>query len=269
MTKLKSFTARSRSQFLSFPRSAVGSNNLHFSLMLIRKILLSAVVLAMAGCGEIEWFPQYVRSPTTPDQFSFPTKTGVAVNTSVTSDPITVSGLTGDSSPIQISGAVGSNSKYSINNGTAVDTPGTVKNTDTVTVTHTSAAAPGITTTSTLRIGDISGTFSSVTQTITAPVFASATALPGQVITSAPVTITSVDGIAGTHVISIKDDRNSNNALYSLDTESFFTNVTQTMPNLNGRLIFLRNTASNTSGGVVTTTLTIDGVNSTFVITTR
>ncbi|HBG08173.1 MAG: hypothetical protein A2075_18250 [Geobacteraceae bacterium GWC2_58_44] len=236
---------------------------------LIRNLLVVVMVLMSAGCGDVEWFPAYERLPTTPDEFSFPAKTGVAFNTTVTSDPITVAGLTADSSPISITGPVGSNSKYAINTAAATDAAGTVKNGDKVTVSHTSGNAAGITITSVLTIGNINGRFSSTTQTVTPPVFTPKTAPAGRVVDSDPVIISSVDGIPGTHVISIKDNLDSANALYSFDNTEFFTNITQTVPILNGRVLVLRNRTSATPGAVVTTTLTIDGVSSTFVLTTQ
>src|SRR5690242_17897881 len=98
--------------------------------MLLRMSLFFAVTFTLAGCGGVDWFPEYKRQPTTPDQFSFETKNGVSLSTTVTSDAITVSGLTGSSSPVSINGSFGSNSKYSINGGKPTDAAGTVKNGD-------------------------------------------------------------------------------------------------------------------------------------------
>jgi hypothetical protein len=234
---------------------------------LVRNFCLIALVFAIAGCGGpgVDFFPSFHRQPTTPDDFSFADKTGVLLNTTVTSDPITVSGLTAATSPVSISGSVGSNSTYSINGATATDVAGAVKNGDKVTVSHTSANVLGAPTSSDLTIGNVTGTFISITQTVAAPVFAAVTAAPGLPVVSAGVTILAAPG---NHQISIQDNLNSSNAVYSLDNVSNFTNLTQTIP-LSGRTIFLRNIASNTSGAVVTTTLTIDGVTSTFTITTQ
>ena len=216
--------------------------------------------LAMAGCGSVEWFPEYVRLPTTPDQFSFPAKTGTALSTQITSDPITVSGLVGDSSPISITGPVGSNSKFSINSAVATDAAGAVKNGDRVTVTHTSASTLGTSTQSTLSIGNVKGTFISTTKIVDIPSFTA----PIQVGTfmQANATIFSFDGIAGTHVISIKDSLGSGNAQFSVSDDfepTGFTSAPQTIPFLNGRRIFVRNLLSTVSTPA-TTTLTVDGM---------
>ena len=203
----------------------------------------------MAGCGSVNWFPAYVRQPTTPDQFSFATKTTVGLSTAVTSDPITVAGLTADTSPISITGSTGSNSLYSVNGATAIATAGTVKNGDKVTVTHTSSATLGTSTVSTLTIGKICGTVTSITQTVQS--FATtSTSLNSNAIT--------LHLISGLHNISIE------NGSYAFDNiNGSYTSLAQTGVEINdGRLIFLLNPGT----GNKVTTLTIDGVTSTFTV---
>ena len=233
----------------------------------LRNLCLIVLLSAMAGCGSsVDWFPEYKRSETTPDQFSFPTKTGVALNAEVTSAPITVSGITGTSSPISITGSVGSNSKFTVTGADGVVIPGavTVKNGDKVTVAHTSANALGTATTSTLTIGTISAIFTSLTQTVATPSFSIPTQVGGFL--QAFATISSVDGIPGTHVVSIKDG----NAQYALgDTTTIpfaFTTNTQTVTTLNNTHIFLR--TPFTAILPATATLTIDGVNFTVTMNT-
>ena len=226
---------------------------------------LVLLLLFLSGCGEIEWFPTYQRLPTTPNDFSFTAKSGVEKASQITSEAVTVSGLTADSSPVSVTGSVGSNSKYSVNNGTATDVAGTVKNGDTVTVTHTSANALGTSTESTLSIGVVSAKFVSTTRFLEKPLFTS----PIQVgvvtegtLMQASATIISLDGVVGTHVISIKDSINSGRAVYSVSSDfepGVFTSATQTIPVLNTLLIFVRGLAPTTSAPV-TTTLTIDGL---------
>lgn len=229
--------------------------------MLIKTFCLIALIFTLASCGDIEFFPEYKKTSATPDLFSFTSKTKVPISETVTSDPITVSGLTADSSPVSIRG--GNNSKYSINAAPDTDVAGTVKNGDKVTVSHTSAAEPGNLTTSTLTIGNVTGNFTSTTVIVVIPGFASQTVAAGAFAVSS-VPITSFDGAPDTHKISVEG---GSNAQYSIGSEDFFTNLPQTIPNLNGRLIFLRNRASLT-GDEVKTTLTIDGVSSTFSVFT-
>ena len=228
-------------------------------------VCLILLMLILSGCGEIEWFPTYQRLPTTPNDFSFTAKSGVEKASQITSDVVTVAGLTADSSPVSVTGSVGSNSKYSVNNGTATDVAGTVKNGDTVTVTHTSANALGTPTESTLSIGVVSAKFVSTTRFLEKPVFTSPTQVGGVTegtLMQASATIISLDGAVGTHVISIKDSINSGRAVYSVSDDfepGVFTTATQTIPVLNTMMIFVRGLAPTTSAPV-TTTLTIDGL---------
>lgn len=238
---------------------------------LLRLISL-LLLLTVAGCGEIDWFPEYVRLPTTPDDFSFPAKTGTAKSVEVTSDAITVSGLTAATSPISITGSAGSNSKYTINDGTATESAGTVQNGDKVTVTHTSSSVLGTSTTSTLSIGAVSAQFVSTTRFVDTLTFTTPTVVGSYLQSYAD--ITSVDGAVGTHVVSIKDSSNSGAALYAVtergvvnpDSSIIFTNVTQTLPLLNGKRIFVRNLATVVAIPAVTT-LTIDGVDTVVSLT--
>ncbi|BCG46272.1 hypothetical protein GEOBRER4_n1062 [Citrifermentans bremense] len=222
------------------------------------RLLLLASILLLAGCGDIVWFPPYVRLGTTPDQFTFAPKTGTDKGVPVTSEEITVSGLTADSSPISVTGSSGSDSKYSINGGAATSAPGTVKNNDKVKVSHTSAATLGTTTKTTLTIGNVSADFVSTTKNIefSAPVEAG-------FYYRAQGTFTSEDTVPVVHTISIKDTAN-NGAQYAIsDTDtvpidSEFSNLSRTVL-LNNRRIFVRNLIDSVKNGAITT-LTIDGV---------
>ena len=113
----------------------------------------AGLLFALAGCGNIDWFPKYVRAPTTPDPFSFTGQSGVGIGVTVKSNAITVSGLTGATSPVSITGPTGS--KYAINDAAAANATaaaGTVKNGDTVIVVLPTAATPGTSTTATLTL---------------------------------------------------------------------------------------------------------------------
>lgn len=226
------------------------------------KIILSLIVFTVSGCGDVEWLPEYERLPTTPDSFSFAPVTGAEPETQVTSDAITVSGLTGPSSPISIIGPEGSDSKYSVNGGTATNGDGEVQNGDTVTVTHTTTGTLGGSTVSTLTIGGESARFVSTTRYLEKPSFI-LTVLQPSPYRQAMAVISSKDGALGTHVVSIKDSVDSGKALYGVsetdEIPSNFFNDTRTFPYLNGRRIFVRNLSAQVDAGVVTT-LTIDGI---------
>ena len=95
---------------------------------------------------------------TVPNAFAFAPKTNVAVNTPVTSDPVTISGIT---VPVNVSVT---NGEYSIGcSGVFVTAPGTVVNNQTLCVRHVSAALNGTNRSSLLDVGGVRAAFSSVT----------------------------------------------------------------------------------------------------------
>jgi len=222
-------------------------------------LALALVTLLVAGCG-VDWFPKYERLATTPDDFSFGTKTAVAFNTSVTSDSITVAGLaTADTtSPISVSGATGST--YSINGATAVSSTGTVKNGDKVTVTHTSATTPATSVTSRLSIGAgsqvKSADFVSVTRNVES--FAlTATGASGALVNSGQHLLVVANG---TYTVTV-----SGNGGISFTGQggTYLTNTTTTVALTNQMPIFMTSTVPST------VTVTIDGVASTFTTTVQ
>lgn len=257
--------ARSRSTVTAAARRRLGLERLAGA---VRAMALVALVLVLQGCGEVEWFPDYVRLPTTPDAFTFTAQTGTEKSTAekpvlVTSSAITVAGLTGASSPISVTGTVGSDSKYSINGATPTGAAGTVKNDDTVTVTHTASSALGTPTTSTLTIGNVSANFVSTTRLVGELSFSSSRHIgivPAGTLVESSALIDSVDTIA--HVITIKDSISSGAAVFTISPDltpdtQFVTS--QTTASLDGRYVLVRGIASTTTSPVVTT-LTIDGI---------
>lgn len=95
-----------------------------------------------------------------PDGFSLAPQSGVPTSSLRTSAPITVTGLT-TVTGIGVTGAAGST--YSINGGDYTSQPGTVANGNEVRVRHTSAAASGTATTTSLNIGGVTADFVSTT----------------------------------------------------------------------------------------------------------
>lgn len=89
----------------------------------------------------------------------FISKLNVQPNSSIESETITLSGLSG-STPITVSGGA-----YKIGNNGYTTNQGNVNNGDKITVRHTSANTNNGTTTTTLTIGSITSTFSSTTIT--------------------------------------------------------------------------------------------------------
>jgi len=85
----------------------------------------------------------------TPAAFSFTDQTGVALNTTITSNMITVSGLSsGVYVPVTVVGG-----EYRINGGPWTSDPGFTQNGDQIAVRQTSSASYGTKTTTTLNIG--------------------------------------------------------------------------------------------------------------------
>jgi predicted extracellular nuclease len=95
-----------------------------------------------------------IASDTTPDAFSFPSKTNVFPLTIQTSAPITVTGINAPA-PISIQGGA-----YSVNGGPYTLAAGTVKNGDVVRVRTIAPLLFNRTNTATLTIGGVRGTFS-------------------------------------------------------------------------------------------------------------
>jgi hypothetical protein len=213
------------------------------------------VVAFLGGCGA-DWFPAYKRPATLPDSFTFTEIKDVEPGKPVTSNAITVSGVTADSSPITITGT--STSQYSINGGTPTSAAGTVKNGDTVTVTHTTVDSPGVVTTSTLTIGGLQGPFTTVNQLVDTPSFALVTNPTSGI--QAFAQLVALDGGAVVHKVSIADS-SSGAATYEIRDSTGtqiivpFTRAISTPLALNTDRIYVQ--VPNSS---VAVTLTIDNV---------
>lgn len=100
------------------------------------------------------------KSPGMPDPFVLVDQAGVPVATPVTSEAVTISGISVAVS-ISVSGAA--SSAYSINGGAFTSTPGTVSNGSTVRVRHTSAPVPETAESTLLVVGGVADTFTSTT----------------------------------------------------------------------------------------------------------
>ncbi|MGQ0700516.1 MAG: carbohydrate binding domain-containing protein [Panacagrimonas sp.] len=95
---------------------------------------------------------------TTPNAFSFTDVTGVSVNSVLTSNAITITGIDAPAA-VSISGGT-----YSLGcTSSFVDIVGTITNGQTVCVRHTAAAAAGAGINTTLTVGGVSDTFTSTT----------------------------------------------------------------------------------------------------------
>lgn len=196
-------------------------------------------------------------SDTTPDQFTFTDQTNVALNTVITSNAITVSGINA-ASAISVSGGT-----YSINGGAYTSSSGTVTNGQTVAVRHTSSGSNSTATNTTLTIGGVSDVFTSTTvgaapdTTPDAFIFADQNGVElGSTITSNPITVT---GINTASTISVSG------GTYSIDG-GVYTSATGSVTN--GQTVTVRHTSSASNNTNTSTTLTVGGVSDVFTSTT-
>lgn len=103
---------------------------------------------------------QAVVADTDPNAFSFTGNNIAELGSQQTSNAVTISGING-AAPISVSGAAGS--QYQINGGAWTSTAGNVNNGNTVAVRHTASSLHSMSTTTTLTIGTVSGSFTSKT----------------------------------------------------------------------------------------------------------
>ncbi len=210
-------------------------------------------VLTIGGVSDT--FSTTTVHDTTPDAFLFTDQVDVALSTLITSDTITVSGIT-TGVAISVTGG-----EYSINGGTYTAVAGTVNAGDTVTVRHTSAAGYDSLTDTVLTIGGVSDTFSTTTMLDTIP---DAFLFTDQVdvalntmITSNTITVT---GIAAGAAISVSGGE------YSINGGSFTT--VNGMVNV-GDTVMVRGISSPSGLTAVDVVLDINGVSDTFTLTTE
>lgn len=192
-------------------------------------------------------YPSVAPADTTPDVFSLTEQTGVARNTPITSNSITVSGIDAPA-PILISGG-----SYSIGCNpqgfTAATT--TISNGQSVCVRHISSALFATATTTTLSIGGVSADFVSTTlaEDITPEAFSfnGQTGVPvSTLVTSNTQTITGLNAPAPITVT---------NGEYSIGCSAIFTSAEATISN--GQTVCVRHVSSSAADTGTTTTLTI------------
>lgn len=221
-------------------------------------LCLSLVILVVVGCSSNDdpVVPPPPGIDITPAAFGFTSQSGVPLNTLITSDSITVSGLdAAATAPISVS----ADSAYAINGGTFGTAAGTVVNGDTVAVQHTSSITAGTATVTTLNIGGVNGTFTSTTaSTALGFGFPDQTGVP--LIT--PITSDSYEilGLPAPAAISV-----SVGSAYAINAGPFVT-TPGTVDN--GDTVTVRHTSSAVTATATVTTLTIGAVTGTFTSTT-
>lgn len=227
--------------------------------------ILTLVTMAIAGCGEINWFPETVKSSTSPNAFSFTAKSDVQPGEAISSSSITVSGIPSGSAPIKVSGDA--TSKYQINSAAFTNISGTVKNNDKVIVQHTASSQFLTNVSTTLTIGDKSNTFTSTTAKVKRLTFADKTSQPIRTtVFSEPQTVAGVNGpftisILGGEGKYAKTDSTTTDCA-TLFNSGLFTDVSGTV-NV-GEVVCVLHVTALTADTSITTTLTIDTVSSSF-----
>lgn len=207
-----------------------------------------------------------------PDAFSFTDQTGVALNTLIESNSITVNGIN-DSVSISVTGTAGRESAYQIDGGSWVNTGGTVTNGQTVKVRHRSNTGYTATVDTTLTIGDRSDIFTTTTAALdTTPDDYSFTTQTGVTrstpVTSDPVTIAGINGPTNIALVSPADGTHQFEIRASDDITIVRAFGTANTTISNGQIVRVRHNSSASYSTSVVTTLNIGGVQRTFTSTT-
>ena len=225
---------------------------------LTRFLMLCILALGLVACGGGDSTPP--APDTTPDAFSFPAKTNVAISTLTESAAIQVAGIN-SAAAISVTGG-----EYSIDGGTTyTSTAGTVKNSARVKIRHTSSANNASETSTTLTIGGVSAVFTTTTVAATvADTIPDAFSFPAKnnvaistLTESAAIQVTGIDSAAA---ISVTGGE------YSIDGGTTYTSAAGTVKN--SARVKVRHTSSASFATATTTTLTIGGVGADFTTTT-
>ncbi|HET8698103.1 MAG TPA: hypothetical protein VFO94_11480 [Gammaproteobacteria bacterium] len=218
---------------------------------------VAVLSLALAACGGGHGGGGGSPPPadTTPQPFSFPAQTGVAVGTAVDSAVIVVGGIDAPAT-IAVSGG-----QYSINGQPFTSSSGTVSNGQQVRLRVATSASYEATVEATLTIGGVSAAFSVTTyakdDTPEPFSFADVTGVPLDAsVESSSITVAGINAPAA---ISVEGGE------YSIDGQAFTGNAGTVA---NGQQVRLRVGASPGYETTVAATLTIGGVDAQFNVTT-
>jgi uncharacterized delta-60 repeat protein len=185
-----------------------------------------------------------------PDRFEFASQSGLDLLVPVTSAPAAITGITGPAE-VSVSGTAGSEVSIGCT-GTFTATPGRIDNGQTLCVRHTSSGASEGTVASEVRVGGRLATFSSTTiaaDLVPDPltfVPVTGTGLR-QLVTSAPVTITGINGPASIAA--------SPGSAYSVGCVEPYTTATGTVRS--GQTVCLQTFAGSEDGEMVTAVLAV------------
>jgi len=195
---------------------------------------------------------------TTPDPFLFDDVVGTPYSTWIESEEIQITGLTSPASVTMVGGEFSIGCDGTFNDGTVATT---IEDGEWICVRHRSGPAAGFTTTSTLTIGGVEGTFSSTTGDATPDVFSfdSVTNVArSSVQTSSTATITGIDIPVPISVVGGEYS-------FGCDPDGFTDEEDVIFP---GESVCVRHTASATGSTTTSTVLTVGSASVTFSSTT-
>ena len=200
----------------------------------------------------------------TPNAFSFTPVLNASLNSTNTSNTITIAGLgDGDTATVSLSGTAGSK-QYSKNGGSYTSSSGTAQNGDTFAVRGTASGSYSSTVTVILTVGGVSGTYSISTQGVPADTTPDAFNFTDQsnlnlntLIYSNTVTISGIN-----QTVSVSA---TNGAQFSINGGSYVTSGSIS----NGQTLRIRLTSSGSYDTTTSTTVTVGGTSDIWSITTR
>src|SRR6056300_1746358 len=200
----------------------------------------------------------------TPNAFSFTPVLNASLNSTNTSNTITIAGLgDGDTATVSLSGTAGSK-QYSKNGGSYTSLSGTAQNGDTFAVRGTASASYASTVTVILTVGGVSGTYSISTQGVPADTTPDAFNFTNQsnlnlntLIYSNTVTISGIN-----QTVSVSA---TNGAQFSINGGSYVTSGSIS----NGQTLRIRLTSSGSYNTTTSTTVTVGGTSDAWSITTK
>jgi hypothetical protein len=209
-------------------------------------------MLALSACGAAPT----ATADTIPEDFILVEQTNVARNTAITSEAVTLKGMTGPAT-VSITGG-----EYAIDAGAFATTDGSIKDGQSIKLRVTSSTDFSTAASAVIKIGGVPATFKVTTVapnvTPTAFAFTDQTDVPrNSVRTSNAITVAGVEaGVA----ISVT------NGEYAVDGGAF-TNAAGTVSN--GQSVVVRVTSSAGFNTATNAILTIGGVSDTFAVTTE
>ena len=201
-------------------------------------------------------------SNSAPNPFSFNSIVNVATNQIFTSSPATISGIN-VATPVAIIGA----GSYSINGGPFITAGGSVTNGQTVAVQLVSSSANLTTTSATLTIGGVTGTFS-VTTAPAGGVVGISTPNPFSYTAQTNVApSTQIDSLPAATIsgINVASPVTVVGGLYSINSGAF-TSASGSITN--GQTLAIRVLSSAGSGLTTSATVNVGGITATFSVTT-